>query len=265
MTVGALIFAIGDRSFDYLGIASWNAQRIRHYLKIPVCVVTDQDPEPHIFDEVVRVESGNTSTTRWFADVNETRAWNNSHRVLARELSPWHRTLLLDADYVVSSTDLAPLLAAPVNWACHDQAMDAVTGEVLEDQKAFGRYRFPMSWATVMLFDRDSYSQEVFYMMQMIHDNWKHYRDIYQITNAMYRNDYALSIALNVIQGHGMHRNHIPWPLLTASPQTQIAPVQSGWRLEQDMPDGRRRWHVLRDQDLHVMSKQQLERLAHES
>lgn len=265
MTVGAMIFAMGKDNFDYLGMAAWSAQRIRRYLDIPVCVVTDQDPEPHTFDEVVRVARQETHTTRWFDDIKQVRTWNNHDRVLAWELSPWRRTLLLDADYVVSSSDLMPLLESSVNWACHERAMDAATGELLEDQSAFGRYRFPMSWATVMLFDRDSYSQEVFYMMKMIHNNWLHYRDIYQITNAMYRNDYALSIALNVVQGHGAGRTTIPWPLLTASPLAKITPVEAGWRLDQVMPDGRSRWNVVRDQDLHVMGKQQLELIAHES
>lgn len=52
MTTGALIFAFNNEATDYVSMAAWSAKRIRHYLKIPVAVVTDK-PTDLDFDRVI--------------------------------------------------------------------------------------------------------------------------------------------------------------------------------------------------------------------
>ena len=58
--------------------------------------------------------------------------------------------------------------------------------------------------------------------MQMVRDNWQHYRDLYNIDRATYRNDFALSIALGIVSGHTMKVDEIPWALPSVMPNTQL-------------------------------------------
>ncbi len=58
--------------------------------------------------------------------------------------------------------------------------------------------------------------------MQMVRDNWQHYRDLYNIDRATYRNDFALSIALGIVSGHTMKVDEIPWALASVMPNTQL-------------------------------------------
>ena len=201
MTCGALIFAFNNEATDYVRMAAWSAENIRRHLNIPVAVVTDADPADSrlkAFDQVVHAtaESGGT---RWFEDYASTVTWHNAGRVNAYELSPFDQTLVLDADYVVASDALLDILKLPQQFAAFQDAFDPSSMSNLE---TFGEYNMPMWWATVMMFRKSNTAQYIFDSMQMVRDNWQHYRDLYNIDRATYRNDFALSIALGIVSGH---------------------------------------------------------------
>jgi hypothetical protein len=87
----------------------------------------------------------------------------------------------------------------------------------------FGKYDMPMWWATVMMFRKSNTAQYIFDSMQMVRDNWQHYRDLYNIDRATYRNDFALSIALGIVSGHTMKVDEIPWALPSVMPNTTLS------------------------------------------
>lgn len=223
MTTGALIFAFDNEQTDYVAMAGWSAERIRRHLKIPVAVVTDcvEHEKTRVFDQVINVAPA-TGGTRWFEDYQSTVTWHNAGRVDAYSLSPWDRTLVLDADYVVASSDLTTLLTHDTDFMCHKTAVNLSTGYPLAGLNVFGKHNIPMYWATVMMFRRSNTAQYIFDCMQMIRNNWQHYRDLYGIDNKTYRNDFALTIAIGIISGHTGKVDQIPWPLLTAMPDTEL-------------------------------------------
>ena len=88
MTVGALIFAVNNGATDYLAMAQWSAENIQRHLGISTHIVTAQ--------------TSDNANSRHFTDIGHV-TWHNTSRVDAYDLSPWDRTLVLDADYVVAS------------------------------------------------------------------------------------------------------------------------------------------------------------------
>jgi hypothetical protein len=92
MTTGALIFARNNEHTDYVAMAHWSAKNIQRHLGIPT----------HIVTEDIRTDSG----SRHFTNVG-TVTWHNTNRMDAYRLSPWDRTLVLDADYVVAGGSTA--------------------------------------------------------------------------------------------------------------------------------------------------------------
>ena len=95
--------------------------------------------------------------------------------------------------------------------------------------------------------------------MRMVSHNWKHYRDLYKIRQATYRNDHALSIALLVCDGHWLDHAAIPWSLATLTPEHTVsrsAPDQ--YRVDFINSENQRRWVTI-SQDFHAMGKTQLE------
>ena len=234
MTRGALIFAFNNEQTDYLEMAAWSAENIRRHLNIPVAVVTDRADaaSDSRFDQVIQASPA-TGGTRYFEDYAKTVSWHNAGRTDAYNLSPWDHTLVLDADYIVADSDLNQLWDQ-ADFMCHRLAFDMTGGKgYLDELNCFGQHRMPMWWATVMMFRRSNTAQFIFDCMNMVRDNWQHYRDLYGIQKATYRNDFALSIAIGIVSGHTFEVEEIPWPLASVLPSTQLEKLdQDHYRLE---------------------------------
>lgn len=258
MTTGALIFAYNNEAFDYVQMAAWTAEHVRRHLGIPVAVVTDQPTDLH-FDRVI-LQGSTAQANRWFSDAGQRVAWNNHGRVDAFDLSPWDRTLLIDADYVVASDRLRMILdCSYLTVACHDRAYDVTGINDFRVLNRLGAYDWPLSWATVVVFGRSRHAQLMFQSMKMIRDNWQHYREVYHDRNRTYRNDHSLTIALNIINGHTLARDHLPWSLATVMPEhrlSQTAPDR--YRVDFVRSDNRPAWIEIAGQDFHAMGKKSL-------
>lgn len=263
MTRGALIFAFNNEQTDYVAMASWSAERIRRHLNIPVAVVTDCDDPRRVqgFDHVI-CAAPSSGGTRWFEDYEKTVSWHNAGRVDAFNLTPWDHTLVLDADYVVASDHLTQLWDVNTDFLCHKNAWDTKTGNPLDGLNTFGRYKMPMWWATVMCFKKTNFSQYVFDTMTMVRENWQHYRDLYHIDRATYRNDFALSIALGIVSGHTNLVDEIPWDLASVLPDTNLEQLDDDYFSIKYMSSSNvQRTVGISGTDFHAMGKAHLEKI----
>ena len=246
MTTGALIFAFNNEKTDYESMARWSAVNIEHHLGIPTQIVTNKDI--------------NTTgiNSRWFDDYGSTVTWHNESRTDAYALSCWDRTLVLDADYVVASNQLQVLLDSDEDFLAHQFAYDVTGLNDFSGLNSFGRHSMPMSWATVMMFKRSRYAESIFEMMTMIRSNWRHYMNLYGIQKSTYRNDFALSIALSVVNGHTLHYPSIPWSLASLTTEHKLSRIgQDTYRIDFMTADKKPRCIEI-NQDFHAMGKQQL-------
>jgi hypothetical protein len=243
MTTGALIFARNNETIDYVAMARWSATNIERHLGIPTHIVTDDN----------RTDSG----SRHFADTG-TVTWHNTNRMDAFRLTPWDRTLVLDADYIVASDQLKGALDCDQDFLAHRWAYDITGCNNFEGLNYFGDVHMPMWWATVMIFNKSQTAELIFDTMAMIRDNWNHYRNIYKISKSTYRNDYALSIALLVVNGHTLEHPAIPGQLASLTPEHKLVQIeQDSYRVDFVNTQGKPRWIELR-QDFHAMGKSQL-------
>jgi hypothetical protein len=97
--------------------------------------------------------------------------------------------------------------------------------------------------------------------MQMIRDNWDHYRQLYYISEDTYRNDYAMSIAMNIVDGHTLSAPAIPWPLISITSLSRLTQVDTDtYRVEYENSntDNRTKWILLKQRDFHAMGKKTL-------
>jgi hypothetical protein len=243
MTVGALIFAYNNEHIDYVSMARWSAKNIERHLGIPTHIVTD-----HAY---------NQTNSRHFSDVG-TVTWHNMNRMDAYQLSPWDRTLVLDADYVVATDQLKTLLEADQDFLAHRWAYDITGCNDFKGLNYFGNHAMPMWWATVMMFRRSLQAKLIFDCMTMIRDNWSHYRNLYKNSNATYRNDHAMTIALGIVNGHTLDHPAIPWPLASVVPDHNLIQLeQDRYRVDFVTAENKRRYLEI-SQDFHAMGKKQL-------
>jgi hypothetical protein len=261
MTRGALIFAFDNEEINYLAMAAWCANNIKRHLGVDVAVVTDnkQAHQNSAFDYVIdAIPLGGTSK-RYFDDIGGSVSWHNANRIDAYHLSPFDQTLVLDADYVVASDQLTKLFCIPNEFVCHRWAYDVTGIDNFEDLNYFGRHKMPMSWATVMYFNKCKLSESIFEMMTMIKNNWQHYRNLYGIAKSTYRNDHALSIALNTLFGHTTQHPEIPWQLASLVPAHKLTQLNiDQYRVDFETSDKKKKFITLINQDFHAMGKKHL-------
>lgn len=251
MTTGALIFAFNNKQTDYVAMARWSAKNIERHLGIPTRIITNED-----------VDTVGTNT-RHFSDYDTNVTWHNESRSDAYSLTPWDCTLVLDADYVVASNQLKVLLSADQDFLSHRYAYDVTGLNDFGGLNYFGNNRMPMWWATVMMFRKSNQARYIFEMMQMIRDNWTHYRRIYKNSAATFRNDHALSIALGVVNGHTLNHPSIPWNLASLVPEHRLTQLDTDtYRVDFLSQEQKPKWIMLKNQDFHAMGKKQLGELV---
>ena len=261
LSQGVVIFAFNNEATDYIAMAAWSAKNIRRHLNLPVAIVTN-DPNAaaqYKFEHII-VTAADTGGSRHFADYGTNVTWHNAGRVNAYALSPFDQTIVLDADYVVASSQLLNLFDIPQQFAAFRESFDPAS---MMNLPTFGAHNMPMWWATVMMFRRDTVSQYIFDSMQMIRANWQHYRDLYGIHETNYRNDYALSIAIALVAGDQQLVHQIYWPMLNVMPDHKLTSIDTdSYVIEYTNAEGRLKTMSWAGLDFHAMCKKHLEAIV---
>lgn len=243
MNTGAVIYAT-DGDIAYTSIARECARRVEQYLGIPATIVEG---------------SSIVKSTRNWADCDSPVEWRNSGRCNALMDTPYDRTVLLDADYWIASNCLKSCLDSNESFLAHNTRM--YINEEKPRIETFGALKTEMWWATVCVFDRSKYVQDVFDAWKMIEQNYTHYADMFTFDRYFFRNDFALSLALLLCNGGERPTTSIPWPLLHVPDTCNINLQEQTWYIEY-LANQTPKHIAVKDVDLHVMGKRNLEKLC---
>lgn len=259
MKRGIVIFAYNSSDIDYQAMARWSASRILRHLNLPTTLITNSVPEyASEFDDVI-ITDADVGGNRFFSDLGQNVTWYNGNRMEVYNLSPYNETLILDADYVVCSDQLLQLFNDPNPFIATRWAYDVTSTRTFDDLNYFGRVRMPMAWATVMRFNRSLTSKLIFDSMAMVRENWQHYRHLYGINKTTYRNDHALSIALNIVHGYQANWPSIPWPLASVVPEHKLEQIsEDKFKISYITSNNSCKHITIAGQDFHAMGKKHL-------
>ena len=203
MHKGACIIASNSTAsdgsvFDYIGLAQRSASLIRKHLKIPVAILTTSLNGIEGFDHVVRLPESKSSN-RIINHNNSiiTFPWDNDHRIDILDFSPFDRTLLLDADYLVLSDQLLPVLECDLPFMITDDVIDITGRNSFNNMKLMPDKTFMQRWATVMTFDNRA--RVVFDAARMVRKNYAYYATMFNFSSSLFRNDFVFSIATHLV------------------------------------------------------------------
>lgn len=260
MNRGAILFAFNSPKYNYYDMAEYTAKRINHFLDLPVTIVTDKNSinkkSKYKFDKVITVEPDKSN-------IREYQVWINKGRFQAYDLSPYDETILLDADYMVNSDKLSKLFQIDTDFCCHDTTSFFMHPGA--PQEILSSYSYQTLWATVVMFKKSQRSKHIFECLEMVQKNYDHYANIHNFIAGVYRNDYALTLALRIANGHNMlPEDIIPWNLLHVGKNTQVyADTNKKFNTEYTvMFDNwqkgkiRKEYITIKDCDFHVMNKE---------
>jgi len=232
---GVLLFAFNTEQIDYVAIANRAAKIIYHSLQLPVTIISDQ----HIINDLKNIKPGKGTS------------WRNGDRYRAYELSPYDETLLIDSDYLMLDCNLLKLFEQDFDYRImtynHSQ-----TGN-WPDQ--MGPISLQYKWATAILFRKTNKTKMLFDLVGRIQHNYEYYLNLYHIRYNSFRNDYAFTIADNILNGYDQNTvRGIPWPMLTFTEVIKSMTYSNNLITVKEKD----RAYVIPKQNIHIMDKEYL-------
>ena len=209
--IGFLLYNIPSPTTNYSKIAATCVKHLKHYMpNIPVAVcgsAVDQ-ADIHIPMEDVKqnhrtyVHQGNLHKEIWY----------NLTRDQSLDITPFERTVLLDSDYIVQSTQLQLLLECSSPIMMYDKIFNIK--ENLVEIDYLGDTKIALKWATVLAFDHSDVSKNLFKLWKKVLDNYNYYTLLYRWKNdGTVWNDKAITIALQQLTNYTSAGTQyiIPW------------------------------------------------------
>lgn len=274
MTTGALIFAQNNSSIDYVKMAAFAASRLQHYLNIPVSIVTNskswllQSQPDHVFDQIIEITDTANDNYRRFNDgslASKILDWKNYDRSTVYDLSPYDTTLVIDSDYIINSDFLAPLLRKDDDLQLFKTSYDVSSWRSTAEYTHITPYSIDFYWATVFIFNKNNLTNAFFKLITYIKENWNYFTTLYSITSPVYRNDFAFSIAIHIMNGSqaGYFATPIPGNMCYTTDRDLLVSIKDSsmqFLIEKQNYLGEYTAAKTTDVDVHVMNKASLNR-----
>ena len=203
---------------DYIQLASIAAERVKYYLNIPTYLITNDVPtglDYPTFAGVFHHQPSKISNRAVIAgDGDITYKWFNDARIDAYKLTKGlgRRVLMIDADYMVSSSDLLNWLMCDTPFMMFNKVLD-ITGTGIYKEEYLPSRDIPLLWATAMCWEQCEEAEVIFETARMVRDNYEFYALMTGMQKGLYRNDIAFSIAChlhNVAKTPGLKLCNIP-------------------------------------------------------
>ena len=210
MTKGVFLIAKNNGFIDYVKQAVFLSRRIKKHLGMPVTIATDSVDYltntfgVEDFDKVIPLEYAKGSNPRYYFDGSlskKTANFKNSNRASVYDLSPYEETLLMDTDYIISNDLLKSCFESKSDLMLYKKSDDVAKVREEDEFKSISNTSVEFYWATVVFFRKTQTNKVFFDLIKHIEDEWNHYRRVYQITSSLFRNDFAFSIAVHIMNG----------------------------------------------------------------
>lgn len=210
MSKGAFLIARNNGHIDYLKQAVFLAKRIKKYLNIPVTVATDSVEYLETtfgvedFDKVIQLEYTAEANLRYYFDgalSKKTASFKNNNRASVYDLTPYDETLLMDTDYIISNDLLKSCFDLNSDFMLYKKSNDIAKVRDEREFDTISNTGVDFYWATVVFFRKTETNKIFFDLVTHIEQEWNHYRRVYQITSNLFRNDFAFSIAIHIMNG----------------------------------------------------------------
>lgn len=217
-TCGVLLFAHNNKEIDYVKIAYANALMIKKNLNVGVTLVTDdgtmswaktsigEDELNNCFENIIIIDRDYDFQARNIRLYRDT-AYNvkhlpfyNCNHYLAYDLSPYDETLFIDADYLIMSGALSACWGSNQDFMINSNIQELMFsrkgGSVRIDDFGIKLY-----WATAIYFKKTKEAETIFSLVKHVYENYRYYRQLYLIPRGLFRNDFAFSIAVHMVNG----------------------------------------------------------------
>lgn len=271
MTKGFLLIGHDTEETAYGRLSDLTAKLIKKHFNLPISIITDKFSiiDQSLYDKIIFKEIG-SDNYRYDVILNKRVKWRNTDRSDVYNLTPYNQTILIDSDYLIQNDCLKILYEQNVDFLCHNTMVEATGTGQFQNSEYLGIAKIPFCWATVMYWKKSEYAESVFAMWKHIQRNYDYYASLYNLSRVSFRNDFALSIALHMINGQTIHNKFIPWPLVNVPIQSHVVGTtddQLVYAYESYNPnigETKVNFHLLPKLNLHFFNKTNYEEVVDE-
>ena len=215
MSKGIIIFASNNGLIDYIKIACASSGFARKNLSgfDEICLITDSFSlknnkeliEKYFDRTIIQDAVEQEGNIRLFKDggtgQSEYAPFINKTRGDVYSLSPYDESLVIDCDYFVMSNTLDQVWGSENDFMINCQYRD-VAGRHGGNVSYIDDFSIPMYWATVFYFRKSEYTENLFYLISHIKENFRYYYFLYNCTGGqLFRNDFVFSMAIHILNG----------------------------------------------------------------
>jgi hypothetical protein len=274
MSQGIVIFAQNNRQVDYIKLAVFAAKQAQHYLGLPVSLITDsrswleQGYPDHPFDQVIDVDFSDVSQHRVFYDgalASKKVEWRNHTRSKIYDLTPYYTTLVIDSDYIINSGQLKSAFSRDADLQIYSNSIDLAGWRNSAEFDRINPHSVKFYWATAFVFQKNPTTRAFFDLVVYIKSNWKYFRMLYNIDTTLFRNDFAFSIAIHMMNksAEGMFSLELPGTMVYVKDRDLLVSTDQNkmkFLLEKEKYPGEYTLAKTSGLDVHVMNKISLAR-----
>lgn len=195
--------------------------------------------------------------------------FKNDIRIKSFELSPFDETLVIDCDYFINNNTLKYCWEQSHDFLIFKEAVDLSGYRYDPRLVTISDKSIDFYWATVFFFRKNKNTETFFNFLGHVQDNWNYYRQIYQIEHSLYRNDYAFSIGIHIMNGFqkGSWAHNLPGKLYYTIDKDLILQYKDSemkFLLEKEKYKGEYTLIKTNGLNIHVMNKFSLIRVLDE-
>jgi len=279
MSRGVVIYGVNNEKVDYVQLAVMCASFIRKNMpETDIHLITDagskawQDKKgcweiENVFTSFSLIETDKQlfKNRRTYKDTRYYHfedTFKNESRSLIYDLSPYDETLLIDCDYLIANPILNCCWGSDQEIMINSAATNLFHEPFTGPEFRLNPFGIKMYWATVVYFKKGKKAALLFKLIEHIKENWDFYRLTYDVPGHLYRNDYAFSIAIHILNAfiEGDFVAPLPDPvLLTALDTDQFFSIKSPTDMYFFANDQKDNWKFFvsrtRDLNVHCMNK----------
>lgn len=279
MSRGIVLFGINNGSIDYVKLAVIaNAFIKKNMPATDVCLITSIDSKEY-YEQVTGEHLDDIfSLIRFIPDkeplfenkrvYRNTRyyttmaAFKNETRSMIYDLSPFDETLLVDSDFLICNNNLSAVWGNISDILINDTAITLEHKKLTGEEYRLSPFGIKMFWATIIYFKKGKNAKLLFNLVEHIKENWDFYRLSYEIPGGLYRNDYAFSIAIHLLNGfvEGDYTKPLPErEIMTALDTDQFHKITSQNSMQLFINDPKENWKFrlthIKGINIHCMNK----------
>jgi hypothetical protein len=149
------------------------------------------------------------------------------------------------------------------NLQIYKKSMDLAPWRSNAEFTRVSQWSIPFYWATTFIFTKNNIMELFFNLVAYIKANWTYFRTLYCITAGAYRNDYAFSIAIHIMNGktNGEFATDLPGTMTYSTDKDLLITLENDrlqFLIEKENYIGQYTLAKTQGIDVHVMNKHSL-------